>query len=284
MRCPNLFLIGTQKGGSSSLFRALICHPEINRMTAKEPNIFCAPSEAAARSELAQHQPALNTGRYLIDASVNYTRYPKISAVPERIAEIVPVLDDVRFIYILRNPVERLVSNYFFTAQLYGPPGNFEAAINIDPQYVATGLYDQQVRRYHRYFEPSQFLYVKFETFMIDPTAEVRRVFEWLGLDPKVAIESRHAGATDKQLTRVPRSKALTRTLWAVPGLKSAARRILPDRTLRRISQIITRKAPRIDPSKEVKRALLEKYFLDSIRNTEILTGLDLKDWVHAYD
>jgi hypothetical protein len=284
MRCPNLFLIGSQKSGSSSLFKGLAAHPGIDRMTAKEPNIFCAPSEAEARAELAKYQPAESTGRYLIDASVNYTRHPKFADVPERIAEIVPDLDAVRFIYILRNPVERLVSNYFFKAQRYGTPDDLLAAVEADPQYVATGLYDQQVRRYYRWFAPEQFRFVKFETFSADPAAELARLFEWLGLEPLASAGGVRAGATDKELTRVPRSGALTRTLWAVPGLRATARRLLPDRTIRRLSRALTRDEARRDPPREIKRRLLETHFLASIHATGQLTGLDLQDWLHAYD
>jgi hypothetical protein len=284
MRCPNLFLIGAQKSGSSSLFKGLITHPEIDQMTAKEPNIFCAPTEAAARNELKKYQPANSTALYLLDASVNYTRYPKFPEVPERISEIVPDLDAVRFIYIIRNPVERLISNYHFKAQRYGTHSDLLAAIQADPQFVATGLYDQQLACYFRWFAPEQFCFVKFEAFSDNPGIELARIFSWLGLDePESSVIPRRFGDTDREMTRVPRSGALTRTLRTLPGLRATARRFLPDSALRQMARMLTREAARQDPPEKLKQHLLETYFLASIHATERITALDLHDWIRAY-
>jgi hypothetical protein len=285
MRSPNLFLIGTQKGGSSSLFRALISHPEIGKLRGKEPNIFNAPTPEEAQRRLAEctPKPEMAGRRWLLDASVNYSRYPKYPTVPETIHALSLDPAGLRFIYILRNPVERMVSNYFWKAQLYGTPAGFEATVAEDPQFVQTGLYDRQIEHYLRHFDRSQFRFLKSETYMADSQAQLKALFGWLGLDPEVSLpEPARRGATDKETTRQPRSALLSRTLRAVPGLRSVIRSLLPDETIRKASRAMTAEAPRQDPPAALKQALIDRHFQDSIRRTAELTGLDLDDWLVA--
>lgn len=281
-KTPNLFLIGTQKGGSTSLHNALVRHPDIGRLRWKEPNIFSQPTEEAARKALEDFPVPAGDFRYVIDGSIDYSRYPKYSKTPRNILKICG--PDVRFVYILRNPVERLVSNYFWMQERYGLPFSFETTIAKDPQYVQTSLYDLQIERYLGLFDLGQFHFVRHRDFVRDPAERTAEVFRWLGLDPEKAVgEVPRLAATDKTNTRAGRFGPVNRLLWSSPGLRRTVRTLLPDRLARRAVRLITVEAERKDPSREVKRALLETHFLASIDRTEQLTGLDLTDWKTAY-
>jgi hypothetical protein len=223
--------------------------------------------------------------RYLIDASTDYSRHPKFPHVPETIRALCPDPDSLRFIYVLRHPVERLISNYFWRNQLYGLPHDLEGSIAAEPQFLATSRYDLQIAHFLQNFPRDQFLFVKSESFYADPQAELRRTFAWLGLDPAVDLSAlSHRGATDKARMRTPRFGALNRLFWKFPGLRRALRQILPDRITRKLAQASTREATRPVFTKAQKQALLTLHFRDSIAQTAALTGLDLDDWLTAYD
>lgn len=287
MRHPDLFLIGTQKGGSSSFFRGLCLHPEIARMAVKECNIYTQGTPEAVTARLAECQPAGEpvTTRYLIDASTDYSRFPKFPDVPRTIRALCPVPEALRFLYVMRHPVERLISNYFWRNQLYGLPHDLTGAIEAEPQFLATSRYDLQIEHYLKTFPRAQFHFVKSESFYADPPGELRRAFLWLGLDPDIDLSALpHRGATDKARMRTPRFGMLNRLLWKAPALRRALRGILPDRMVRKLARATTRETPRPTITRAEKQALLTQHFTDSIRRTAELTGLDLDDWLSAYD
>lgn len=179
---PNLFLIGTQKGGSTSLFRYLCQHPNISSLGTKEPNIFSANSLTEVKSRLSNYSFDLSKHKYYIDGSPNYTRYPRFSNTAENINTFCEK-SQVRFIYILRNPVERLISNYFWNAQNFGESRSLENAIQKEEQYIQTSLYDVQIEEYLKFFALEQFYFLTLEQFKKNPFDESNKIFLWLELD-----------------------------------------------------------------------------------------------------
>jgi hypothetical protein len=107
----------------------------------------------------------------------------------------------------LRNPVDRAYSHYQHTLRMKREPLSFEAAVNKEAEriadswkrmlededyynldiaryaYLKTGLYDDQVRVLLRYFPKKRLLVIKNEEFDEDPSAIVRRVLEFLGVE-----------------------------------------------------------------------------------------------------
>jgi hypothetical protein len=282
MIAPNLFLIGTQKGGSSSFFDHLVSHPDIASVGRKEPNIFATASEEEARARLAGFAP-LPATRWVIDASVDYSRFPKVAGVPRTIAAVAG--RDVRFVYILRHPVERLISEFFYKKAKYGGATTLARAIEADPQMVDTGRYDIQIEQYLALFDRGQFLIMLTEQMHGDTQAQAGRVFDWLGLPPHHWTGAEKLrGATKKTTTRDFRFGAATDLLWRQAWLRTAVRRVLPERTVRRVMGMLTVETARVMPDRAEKRALLDRHFRDSIGHTAALTGLDLGAWLTAYD
>lgn len=281
-RVPNLFLIGAMKGGSTSLFDSLAAHPEIGRLHRKEPNLFVQPDADAVRARLAEFPPPREETRYLLDGSVDYTRYPHYPRTPDTIRDFCG-RDGLRFVYILRHPVDRLISEYFWMQGRYGQPRDIAEVIEAEPQYVRTSLYDLQIARYLRHFDRAQFRFVLFDDFVRDRPATVAGIFRWLGLDPALAEAAvRQRGATDKARTRAPRFGPLNALLWASPRLRKAVRERLPERTVRRLARLMTVEADRVEPAEAFRRELMERYFLGSVARAAEITGLDLSAWTGA--
>ena len=106
---PNLIVIGAQKCGTSGLHYHLGLHPEISMSKPKELNFFIEERDLAPRRRLVQAAISTPDAAVRGEASPNYTAYPQHLGVPERIHSIVP---DVRLIYMLRDPLDRIAAHW----------------------------------------------------------------------------------------------------------------------------------------------------------------------------
>lgn len=278
-RPPNLFLIGAQKGGSSTLARHLVAHPDVRFYSIKEPHFFRGARVGDCIAAL-QAQPSPETGEaYFLDASVDYARFPLVPHVARNICEICGP-QDPRFIYILRNPLDRAVSEYFWKRERYGEYRPIEEALSATSQYVATSRYDLQIAQYLEHFDRASFHFVKFDDYFADINAGYADLCAWLKIAiVPVADRDVVRGATDKAMTKEARFRALNRIAYASPRLRAALKSALPHRVLRRVTSLLSKPVNREAIPAALRARARDQFFGDSIANTERLTGLDLSDW-----
>lgn len=283
-RLPNLFLIGAQKGGSTYLASLLEASPDIAFFAGKEPNIFNRDTPDACRKVLRELAGDQQAAKYLLDASVNYTRHPYF---PETAANLKAVLGDAgpRFIYILRDPVERMISHYFFNRERWGEGLSFNEAITTDDRYVWPGRYDVQIERFLAQFPRGSFYFLTFDALVAAPQQELSRLMHWLGARiPDVLPPAGHArNATDKRFTRSPRYPALNRLVRGNPLLHRLAT-ALPVRWQARLNRIFNQPVPREEIPHSLRCELYRRHFADSVAKAQALTGLDLSAWQTRYD
>ncbi len=175
-RLPDFLIIGTQRGGTTSLYRYLSQHPQVCPPLGKELQYFTVNWHRSCRWYRA-HFPrvAADDGveRELcqtFEASPYYLFHPH---APARAAEVVP---QARLIALLRDPVERAYSHYLHNVRFGYEPLSFEAAIDAEEErigeetrrlcegtchvsrdhqhfsYVARGRYAPQVRRWQEHY------------------------------------------------------------------------------------------------------------------------------------
>jgi len=105
---PNFIIIGAQKCGTTSLHHYLDQHDEIVMSKVKELNFF--NEELNWSKGLKWYEAHFQgEGKMRGEASPHYTNYPMSPGVAKRMKEIVP---DAKIIYLVRDPVERLISAY----------------------------------------------------------------------------------------------------------------------------------------------------------------------------
>jgi len=116
------------------------------------------------------------------ETSPHYTNLPRFAGVAERIAGLI---GDARLIYMVRDPIERILSHY-----LHNVSGGYEsrplAAALADPDsaYLARSRYAMQLEPYLAAFERRRILIVANEDLAGEREATVRGVFEFCGVDP----------------------------------------------------------------------------------------------------
>lgn len=179
---PNLVVIGGLKCGTTSLHHYLNLHPEVGMSRPKELNYFASElnldlGEEWYRSHFAAASPVRG------ETSPHYTNRPRFEGVAARMRSTLG--SEARLIYMVRNPIDRLLSHY-----LHNVGGGYEsrelAAALADEcsSYIQRGLYAFQLEPYLAEFDREQVLIVSREELGRDRDATVRRVFEFAGVDP----------------------------------------------------------------------------------------------------
>jgi hypothetical protein len=191
---PNLFLIGAMKSGTTYLSDLLAAHPAIFMSTPKEPCYFVDSRmlrkvwrDAWVRGHwrtLAGYLDLFAEAReasVIGEASIVYSYAPLFSHVPERILAFNP---DARFIYIMRDPVERAISHYWHRVRWWGERRPLMAAIRSDPQYRDVSHYALQLKQYLQHIGRERIYTLTLEALLRDPAAQLSRVYRWLGVEP----------------------------------------------------------------------------------------------------
>jgi len=207
MPLPNLLIIGAQKAGTTALHAMLAQHESVSMSQPKELNFFCWHWERGV-DWYADH---------FENKPVRGDSCPQDAAgwpdVPERIHATIP---DVRLVYLVRDPVERIVSAWLHAwtkgtetrpfAELVRSAGFATSA------YVARTRYATQVERYLEHFRVEQLLVLCQEDLIANPLDALARVSEHLNMSPMLGIEAR----------RENQSAGRLRPPWAVRALLGA--------------------------------------------------------------
>jgi len=201
------FLIGgVQKAGSTALAQYLGTHPGVLLPRDKEAHIFDAPAfdDAADPVQVdAGYLPLFDAANETLlhgDATPFYLFQPEIIA---RIARYNPAM---RWIILLRDPIDRAVSQHHMERQrgkdrwplplglllergrLHRNAGNFARSSSLRRHsYRARGDYASQLDALFARFPREQVLLLRSDALRATPALVVARVCEFLGLAPPAA-------------------------------------------------------------------------------------------------
>ena len=250
---PNFLLVGAQKCGTTSLAAQLAEHPQVFMSATKEIHFFsweeCWKRGGEwYRTFFEGADPTQAIG----EASTTYTMHPVYPDVPARMAEMLP---EARFIYIVRNPIERLVSNYMHLWLLGEADGDLETTIERKGELMAASRYWHQIEQYLGFFDRDRFLIIVFEEFSADARAAHEQVFRFLDVDPAFCP----ADLAPKYVTadRV-RLAWWARAVRRIP-LAGPAFRALPVALRERIRRLGGERKAKVDVPRRVRQRLVDE-------------------------
>lgn len=194
---------GVQKGGTTALARYLAQHPCLRLPDAKEAHVFDAPdfderwSVDDIDARYVRHfGGAWDASRLHGDATPIYMLHPRLV---ERIARYNPAM---RWIVLLRDPVDRAISQYHmererglerwpmlaaFALERWRLAGHADDFSDRSPlrthSYLLRGDYARQLDGLHARFPSRQLLILRSEDLRSDALATLARVYAFLGLD-----------------------------------------------------------------------------------------------------
>ncbi|MGV2831243.1 sulfotransferase family protein [Myxosarcina sp. GI1(2024)] len=180
-------IIGTMKGGTTSLFNYLAQHPQVCPCSNKEPDFFSYQSRLSRGFDYYQSlwtwDPS--THKIAIEASVSYTRVTleNVLNAAEQIAKYKEFVN-FKFIYILRNPLKRIESHYSHGIAYKSkaiPDSTVEA---LDREILDTSRYSMQIAPYYQRFPSDSILLLNFSDLKQKPVTLMRKVCCFLDIDP----------------------------------------------------------------------------------------------------
>jgi hypothetical protein len=197
---PDFVILGTQRGGTTSLYRWLATHPDVAPALKKEVHYFDGHYHKGLRWYRA-HFPYRWDGR-ITGESCPYLLFHPLA--PARAAKDLPA--STKFIVLLREPSERAVSQYWLWRQRgQWETESLERALELEPErlafedervmrgersinhiafsYVARGEYAPQLRRWIDAVGRDRILILESERLYTDPTT-TQSALDWLGLAP----------------------------------------------------------------------------------------------------
>lgn len=186
-----VIIIGAMKSGTTSLYSWLATHPGICPCRTKEPEFLSRHEAHGIRvgryQDLWDFDPSKH--EYVLEGSTGYTKYPLERGVPERIKEhgIRP-----RFLYILRDPFERIESHY--NTGRFNPDWNRPI---LDDHLLNVSDYYLQLQQYEEFFPRDSILLLDFRHLREDPRLILREVCRFLGIEDHFPKEFERRNRTE---------------------------------------------------------------------------------------
>ena len=230
---------GTQKGGTTALASFLGSHPEICLPTKKEVHFFDDPAfpRQAARADLnALYRATFPNelhGRVAGDATPVYMYLPWIAP---RIREYNPAM---KWILLLRDPVERAISHYAMERGRGTERLPFGAALALERfrlwrdrsstqwdssmrthSYMDRGFYSRQIANIWHFFPRERVLVLTNEELRMRHVESLQRVHSFLGVDDSAYPDPETVFATEDKPLVSGWTRALMKKRFAADILR----------------------------------------------------------------
>lgn len=266
----DFMIVGAQKCGTTTLDQILRSHPSVVGCTEKEPHFFSTSPDW--RTELPNYERLFprRDGALYFEASTTYTFYPHRKL--ELWDDLHAFNPDLKIIYVVRDPIERVTSAYMHLYERGYVESSFEKAVVDVPILLDVTRYASQIAPFIRRFGAERVRILFFDDLVHAPQAVARDVAAFLGIDPDgfTRVHDIHANRSlggQKRHHRHDRS-LLLRVLRRVA---SPRWRALTDISGRAFSE-----KPILAPPLE--RALLHM-LRSEIDELEAFTGRNLNPW-----
>jgi hypothetical protein len=274
---PNFLVIGAHKAGTTTLYEHLRRHPDVFLAAHKEVHYFSGHNWDRGRQWYESLFDDVAGEHAVGEASPGYACWPFFEHVPERAAALIPA---AKLVYIVRHPIERLISHYRHDATYWGESQPIDEAVLDHRAYVSRSMYALQIDQWRDAgYAADQILVITTEDLRDRATETLAGVFRFLGVDdsfqPKTVGEVFNYWA----VLRRPRGRA---EAVRRSGLHRRVRALVPARARqwawRRMTVPVDPALVNITIRPETEAALRERLQPDLRRLREYL-GADFDCW-----
>lgn len=290
---PRFFICpGAQKAGTTTLYNLLRQHPSFHLSRPKETKYFLRDITVVREADYVTNFFAPNICADKIYGEID-PAYLYNFQVPFKIRQALGA--DVKFIFLLRNPIDRAYSHYWMSRRRGFETETFEKAFELEEAriqalgkhaewhftYFSRGLYARQIKRYLDVFPDSQCHFVRFESFVSDQQVEFGRILRFLDVD---AADASISFSEKSNEGGMPRSEFLAKLHGQPMAFKTFLKPLIPYRKVRwkayeLIEKInVSRVKPK--PISEEFRAVLRAYYKDDVDQLREISRLNLDPWM----
>ncbi len=178
-RLPDFIIIGAMKSATSTLHNQLSAQPGIFMSSPKEPNFF-------SDDDIYNHGLSWYSGLFSYanardicgESSTHYTKLPDYSDTIQRLKAAIP---RPKLIYVMRHPVDRLISHYMHQWSEGVISCDINQAIDRYPELVDYSCYGMQITPYLQEFGHKAVLPLFFDDLKKNKDRALNRVGTFIG-------------------------------------------------------------------------------------------------------
>lgn len=184
-KLPHFIIVGSMKSATTTIYEQLKSLDGIFMPELKEPNFFSDQDQYDRGMKWYELLFAdAKAGDIIGEASTHYTKRPTYKETVDRIYSALP---SAKIIYIMRDPVDRLVSQYIHEWTCNNISCDIEEAIEKHPELIKYSCYFYQIKPYIDRFGLENVLPVFFERIKNSPESELKRISRFIGYGGRVA-------------------------------------------------------------------------------------------------
>lgn len=270
MKLPEFLIIGAMKCGTTTLYRDLLTNPAVYMPIRKEPHNLCDDDvlTPSGLDKYALHFSAAREGQVRGEASTGYTKLPVKTGVPQRALKVLG--PDVKLIYIVRDPVARIISHHYHAYSNGQMSADINQAVVAHADLLDFTRYAMQLEPWIDTFGTERLRIVVFENYVEDRLGVNASICEFLGIDAEPSL------IDTQSVYNKGETRALSTRFWQRVARSSSYRRLvrpwLPMNVKDRLRQAALPKAPpRPDPPTEKTIELIRESLKD---DQQALQGL----------
>jgi Sulfotransferase domain len=300
---PDFVIIGAQKAGSTALMQQLRDHPEVY-LPPGETRYFRDPwyqfqDPSVLSTEVATNKPGvLRRG----------IKCPDLLGLEHGPRRVVDALGPVQLIAVLREPVARAVSAYYWYMQwgylpITAPEIGFRRLLDGDysdasprvAEILEFGLYGKHLARWLDLVPRENLLVLLDDALRGQPGQQLRETFQFLGVRADVPLRRRRANI-NSGVYSLDRLKFLQRRhrhiIREIPGFEgrylqrpATPRGWVVDRSVAAVDRLLlartySNERPQLSADLQER---LARYYRADIADLERLIGRDLTHWTTRY-
>jgi hypothetical protein len=280
---PNLIIIGGLKCGTTSIHHYLGLHPEVQMSKPKELNFFVSelnwdlgPDWYRARFD----------DRFAVrgESSPHYTNLPRFEGVAERIRRHCP---DARLIYMVRDPIKRILSHWVHATGAGYEHGSLEEVLSRpDSAYVQRSMYWMQLQPYLEAFDRERIAVITQEELQGDRGQTMRDAYRFAGVDETFTHEQ-FDREWEKSSAKSGDKYQVMERLIKLPGLRSFDRNFdrLPESLRWMVEKVVHDPEKPSAPKPALPDELFERmrgWFRDDVEALQEFAGRRFEGW-HEY-
>lgn len=230
-RLPNFFIIGAMKAATSSLHDQLAAIDGVFMSDPKELYFFSDdPVYAKGLDWYAEHFRSAGPNDIVGEST---THYAKLPTYPKTIDRLADATENPSFIYVMRHPIDRLLSQYTHMWLQREVTVTFDEAIDgAVPELVDYSRYSYQLEPYFERFGAANVLPVFVDRLRSEPSGELNRVASFVGVDHQVTWND-NIDANNVSTERLQTS-SVRDGLKKVPGYERL-RGLIPEAAIERV-------------------------------------------------